>query len=69
VIEVLVGDEQEVGADTVDRRVLELDPARGHRRGVAEGVDEDSRLRCAQAKRRLAVPVNLHGQWTRRARP
>jgi hypothetical protein len=59
VVEVLVGDEHEVRSNTFDRRIAELDPVRGHRRWISEGVDEDAFLPREQ-KRRVSVPANVH---------
>ena len=57
VVDVLVGDEHQVGHDTLDRRVAELDSARGQRRWVAERIDEDGLL-AREQERGLPVPPN-----------
>jgi hypothetical protein len=57
VVEMLVRDEQQVGAHVFDRRVAELDSAAGHRAHVAEGVDEH-RLLAFDQEGGLPVPAD-----------
>ncbi len=60
VIRVLVRDEQEVGMDVVDRRIVEAQPAlRQAGDAGAERIDEDA-LRAVERERRLAVPADAH---------
>ncbi len=53
VIDVLMGHQQQIRLDAVDRRIVELHPAaRRHRRHVSERVDRHRRLRRAQDETR-----------------
>jgi hypothetical protein len=44
VVAVLVRDEDEVGGDAFDRRIVELNSARGRGAHISERVDEDRLL-------------------------
>jgi len=71
VVEVLVGDEHEVGVDAGDRRVVELHPARAERGAhVAERIDEH-RLLARHEEGRLPVPAHpsRHAPYASSPRP
>ncbi len=60
VVHVLVGHEQQIGLDALDRRVVELHPAaRGHA-DMSPNGSMTTVCSARQAKRRLAIPLNLH---------
>ncbi len=61
VVAVLVGDQQQIGLEALDRRVVPLQAAAlGERRHVAERIDRHRRLPRRQAEGRLPIPLNLH---------
>ena len=61
VIDVLVGHQQQLRLQPLDRRVVELDPVtRRHADMSPNGSIATVVSGCAQTKGRLAVPLNLH---------
>jgi hypothetical protein len=60
VIDVLMRHEHEISRHTVNRRILELDPAASEPGDIAERVDHNGRRTRSESECGLAVSLNLH---------
>jgi hypothetical protein len=64
VVEMIMRDEQHVGFDSLDGRVVPLPVVPAHGTGdVAERVDEDPMLLPGEQERGLAVPADEHSSF------